>query len=133
MEKKRSLGITIFAYLIIAVSLLSFATIITTAIGRHNQFPNIRLFEDDHFMVPFCIMMVSFVGFGFVGIGLLMLKRWARTLCLILISLLGALYIASFAFNHLGLLSVGIISIVAAIIAFPFLYLTRPKVKEQFK
>jgi len=129
MEKKRSIGVTIIGIL----SILGGVVGIGLNAGKLSEYPHYPIFH----------IIISGLAFGmfsiFTGIGLLRLKEWARKAEIILCILGALLY-----FSLMVVLSHGSIedaflaffqrswfkTIIAIII---IIYLTRPKVKEQFK
>jgi len=74
-------------------------------------------------------MPVYWIGMFFVGRGLLRLKEWARLICLLMYGLIFALLLFLWIRYGFVLAQAIIIAISIGII----FYLSRPRVKEQFK
>lgn len=140
MDKKRSIGVTIFAIIgLIFSGILSFVTSLFYIYG------SFKAINDSFVLVRFGaitsqILLISFIQF-FVAIGLIIaslnlfkLKEWSRKLflCLntVLFFLVSALNPRITKFTKDSIIELAISSIYYLVFIYFF---TRPKVKEQFK
>ena len=134
MEKKRSVGVTVIGILFILQALFSFGILLTRP----------SLAKD----LPSLVYVISYsMVLAITGVGIFLLKRWALILSLALITA------KTIQLIWMSILDIGTVSkspefaynippvgvLIALIIIFIFVgggviyYLTRPKVKEQFK
>ena len=122
MEKKRSVGVTIFGYLIIISGILAIAW----------NWKNFPVFADARLKNFLIICNTLLVSSLIYGLGILMLKDWARKLALIVNIVVLVAYPSLL---YIWKISGPTFAIVVSI-GFPIAILyffTRPKVKEQFK
>jgi hypothetical protein len=130
MEKKRSVGVTVFGILFIVQSIiiliLAVIEYLVTASYGATAFPVARLIY---------IILLLLVGLGLLG-----LKSWAEKLILFIIVPLFVIALPYFQFIKLKGLDTPKINLARFIEAIRILYgmlllyfFTRPKVKEQFK
>ena len=129
MEKKRSKGIIILGvYLLLCTIPAVFAAIIGgMSVSRVGSPPEVALD-----IILHILFITSPIAFLVAAVGLLELKNWARILTMILSPIL--MYITCFGvcilFNLPPILMLVTFAILFVIIIY---YLTRPKIKEQFK
>ena len=116
MEKKRSVGVTIFGWYFILVNLIALLII--------------RLLRPEDFLNNLTerpIVIVRLIVYLIIGIGILKLKNWARIGTIVI----GIFYIIA---APVAILTANIVGILFLLSGISMLYFfTRPKVKEQFK
>jgi len=132
MEKKRSVGVTIFGWLgIIAGSL---ATILLLSVFIWDHIVGGGLVGGLYLMAT-GILFLLFFPFLFLGIGLLKLKPLARIISVIDISLILLLVWAGTGYSiFYGAEFLGPLAVLISLLLVPLIiFLTHPKVMEQFK
>ena len=131
MEKKKSLGVTVLGLFLILLSALSL--IVLTLFPPMSKNPPLLTFY-----------VIWAVGVFIAGIGIIRLKEWARKLALTFFTIKTIQLVASSIkdinilikkSSSFGVIIVGIVlSVVFVIVLIGIIiYLTRPKVKEQFR
>lgn len=140
MEKKRSLGVTIFGFLVVLPSLLFWISQFRELIERDMGIGGDKEFWLEYIYAGIFGIFIS-AFFILLCIGILRLKNWARLiyLCYVwIIQLTFAIFLFGFSYNDilntrspLGVKISSAIFLVYTIL--PIIFFTRPKVKEQFK
>ena len=118
MEKKRSVGVTIFGWLYIVLAVLSFLPAIGGILEWQGWFYVISLF-------------IEGALFLIIGVNILRLKNWVRIFLIWLNFILMGYFIIGTFFWEPRLL-MGIVSLCPILLGINY-FLTRPKVKEQFR
>ncbi len=120
---KRTIGITIFGYSIIALGISSFIFLLQNPLLQKG----ISLYS----------YLIYFLALLFIGIGILLLKEWARILLFILmfIKIIGILFGAIPYVLKAHTRSIGIVDLLGTlgISIFVFWFFTRESVKVQFR
>jgi len=131
--ESKSMGIKVFSCVVIIVFtslfLYEFISYINEVIRRYTEFPNYSLLKDDRMVSLFGLSYFIFLVIVITGFGMLMLKKWARSLYLILISFVGLGYILFLIIDS----SIIAITIPSFVIIFSIYFLNHPKILEQFK
>ncbi len=129
MEKKRSIGVIILSIFLLLCVIPGLIAAFIGGISHSNAESPAEIALD---IIMRILFITSPVVFLVTAIGLLELKNWARILTMILFPVL--IYITSFGvcilFDVPPILILVICGIFFVLIIY---YLTRPKVKEQFK
>ena len=127
MKKKRSIGITILGFSLL-LPVISILLQFLPRVLLYCQFRRIN------FTADFLVILTS-VPFIVASIGILKLKNWARIFCIYWVALIGLYFCyLCLSVGYLSLRSILealVVSVIPAIVI--IFYLTRPKVKEQFK
>ena len=132
---KRSVGVTLTAIILLCLSVYGIFKLIKFTLSGF-------LFSSDIFINIFWILSLLFSFFSITSIGLLMLKNWSRIASIVLSSIITLLFsiilvdLTRLRFMSLSDKILNVHSVLVGIIIIFFLllilYLTRPKVRDQF-
>jgi hypothetical protein len=132
MENKRAVGVTIIArlyqYLAIILVLMMGSVVLFAPVDN----ANLKLKDTIPFMALFVLISISLL---IISLGLLKLKKWAYYISVFGSAIFGIWYLLPVIGTLKNGKVIGAIFYIFVVIGFgaTFYYLTRPKVKEQFK
>lgn len=135
---KRTTGVRIFALIIMVILVCQFIIIFSNPDYMLPQ--NIFTWEKEHFSENWfkSLFIIAIFILSPSIVGIFLLKNWGRIIAiwaalLLLLNMLGQLIIWPNGLYYYGILSLILCSFIDIIAPFMLYYLTRPKVKEQFK
>jgi len=138
MEKKRSIGVTIFSLYLVIVGVLSSFFSIQVIIRLIHSGAISRMIDSGTISAQngtLFIRTIVFIAFIVGGVFVYLRKNWARRMMVIICSIYGTLSVSVYIYyNLLTELPIWFFSLMIFMTyIFPIVFLTRPKVKEQFK
>lgn len=141
MDKKRSIGVTIFGIIVTlfgGLPIVGLLILFLVSIGKDDIVKILTLKNDSISQTLF--LFLAYLFFLISGIGILKLKNWARVILITLISINFIASLIGLCFSIIKALkgNINLFYIISAFISllifvFVVYFFTRPKVKGQFK